>query len=210
LYHIFLFGFAGDFQKPGEHRDPPDALLQEREVPATDGDWTPAAQQHSHATRQAQPGREKGGVLSYFLSLESVILISGSKKLIFCELVRIDPDYPCVVSFWCSSYFCYRRRCLCYYVFGGTYKTIFIVEYILYKLFFGSNGLGGCYASVCVCVCLYIDGVVFITRRFPESAVFFYFQSFYAAVLNNTVNLMQTVSFFKKVNSPILLPVQKV
>ncbi len=45
----------------------------------------------------------------------------------------------------------------------------------------------------------------------PESAgFFFYFLSFYAAVLNNTVNLMQTVSFFKKVNSPILLPVQKV
>jgi hypothetical protein len=59
------FCFAGDFQKPGEHRDPPDALLQEREVPATGGDWTAASQQHRHAARQAQPRREKGGVQSY-------------------------------------------------------------------------------------------------------------------------------------------------
>jgi hypothetical protein len=54
---------------------------------------------------------------------------------------------------------------------------------------------------LCEYVCVYfcIDDVVFLLLvDILNQQVFFYFQSFYAAVLNNTINLRQTVSFLKK------------
>jgi hypothetical protein len=85
-----------------------------------------------------------------------------------------------------------------------------IAEIYVVFLAIVSNCLGGCYASVCVYFC--VDDVFYYSVDFLNQQVFFYFKSFYAAVLNNTrtVNLMQTLSLYKKANSPILLPVQKV